>query len=56
MDVADEMDQKGEVTGCSPFVIVSMAKALRILIDLVTQFRCGHRAAKSVPCPEGRCR
>src|SRR5438132_4216257 len=48
MNVADEMDQKREVAGRTPFVIIPVAKATRVFIDFcVTQFPCGHRFGKS---------
>jgi hypothetical protein len=49
MNVAYEMDQKGEVAGRASFVVIFIAKPLDVLVDLaVTQFPSGHRAGKSV--------
>lgn len=34
MDVADEMNQKGEVAGTAPLVVIRVTKALHILVEL----------------------
>ena len=33
MDVADEVDEKGEVAGCAPFVVIPVAKPAGVLVD-----------------------
>jgi len=33
MDVADEMDEEREVAGGAPFVVITVTKALRVLVD-----------------------
>ena len=33
VNIADEMDQEGEVAGCTPFVIIALAKATGKLVD-----------------------
>src|SRR5438876_846452 len=34
MDVGDEMDEKGEVAGRSPFIVIPLANPTCILVDL----------------------
>jgi hypothetical protein len=33
VDVADETNEKGELTGGTPLVVIPITKALRVLID-----------------------
>ena len=58
MNVADEMDQKREVAGRTPFVIIAVAKATCILVDFGgdTSFRAGTASLNPARYPACRYR